>query len=504
MNLILLIKKKLVYIPLGIVLISIIGFFIYSATNKPQYNSATAIRREFSEEVSVTGKVVAVNDVNLAFESGGRVTNIPVKVGEKVSKGKILANVNSGDLYASLLDKQARLDSARAQLIEVSRGTRPTTLLNQKKAVDQARDDLVTSIQSAYVTSDDVLRTNIDILFTDPTNAYPNMISFNDGNLQSDLEDERVEIGRMMNMWKKLVDLLEMNEYEESFLLETNKNLRAMRDFLSNLAVASSQFEDSSSITTTEEQTYTSAISAGRTLINAEISSISSASQTFINTNDALILSEEGATPEELLQAQASVKSAEANVLQAQSSLARTSIGAPFDGIVTKVNLRVGEQVSSGAPVVSMISNENFEVESFIPEADIAQIQIGDTGTTTLDAYGDFVPFVVVVTAIDLSETEVEGVSTYKTTLQFTETDSRILSGMTANIDLVSETRLGVLSIPQSAVTSKAGKRTVMVRNTAGKTETRDVRTGSRDNAGNIEVLEGVVEGETIIWLSSK
>ena len=110
----------------------------------------------------------------------------------------------------------------------------------------------------------------------------------------------------------------------------------------------------------------------------------------------------------------------------------------------------------------------------------------------------------MVVTAIDLSETEVEGVSTYKTTLQFTETDSRILSGMTANIDLVSETRLGVLSIPQSAVTSKAGKRTVMVRNTAGKTETRDVRTGSRDNAGNIEVLEGVVEGETIIWLSSK
>jgi HlyD family secretion protein len=151
-----------------------------------------------------------------------------------------------------------------------------------------------------------------------------------------------------------------------------------------------------------------------------------------------------------------------------------------------------------------MISDANFEVESFIPEADIAQIHIGDTGTTTLDAYGDSVSFVVVVTAIDLSETEVDGVSTYKTTLQFTETDDRILSGMTANIDLVSETRSGVLSIPQSAVTSKAGKRTVMVRNTAGKTETRDVRTGSRDNAGNIEVLEGVAEGETIIWLSSK
>jgi multidrug efflux pump subunit AcrA (membrane-fusion protein) len=504
MKLKLLIKKKLVYITLGIILIIISGVLIYSATHKPQYDSAIAVRREFSEEVSVTGKVIAANDVNLAFESGGRVTSVPVKVGEKVLKGKVLAYVNSGDLYASLLDKQARLDSARAQLAEVVRGTRPTTLSNQKKAVDQAREDLVTSIQNAYVTSDDVLRSNIDILFTDPTTAYPNIVSFSDGNLQSDLEDERVEIGRMMKMWKKSVDLLETDDYEESFLLEAEGNLRAMRDFLSNLAVASSYFENSSGITAVERQTFTSAISSGRTLINSTISSVSSASQTFINANDDLILSEEGATPEELLQAQASVKSAEANVLQAQSALARTSISAPFDGLVTKINLRVGEQVSSGAPVVSMISDANFEVESFIPEADIAQIHIGDTGTTTLDAYGDSVSFVVVVTAIDLSETEVEGVSTYKTTLQFTETDDRILSGMTANIDLVSETRSGVLSIPQSAVTSKAGKRTVMVRNNAGKNEIRDVRTGSRDNAGNIEVLEGVAEGETIIWLSSK
>ena len=272
MKLKLLIKRKLVYIPLGIILIIILGVSIYSATHKPQYDSATAIRREFSEEVSVTGKVVAANDVNLAFESGGRVTSIPVVVGEKVSKGKVLAYVNSGDLYASLLDQQARLDSARAKLAEVVRGTRPTTLSNQKKAVDQTREDLVNSIQDAYVTSDDVLRSDIDILFTDPTTAYPDIVSFNDGNLQKDLEEERAEVGRMMKIWSKSIDQIDVTGYNESYLIETEKNLRAMRDFLSNLAIASSYFENSSSITATERQTYTSAISSGRTLINSTIS----------------------------------------------------------------------------------------------------------------------------------------------------------------------------------------------------------------------------------------
>lgn len=497
-------KRKAVYIPLTGVII-VVGFFvIYKIANKPDYQTAQVERREFVDEVSVTGKVVAANDVVLAFESGGRVTSIPATVGMKVTKGKALAYVNSGDLYASLLDQQARLESAQAQLSEVERGTRPTELQNIKEDVEQAKADLVLAIRDAFLTADDVLRSKIDVVFTNPTSAYPDMVSFGRGSDGQDLEDERVEVGNMMKKWKKSLALLSEDSYSDQYLLEAETNLRVMQVFLSELAIASSYFEDSTSLTETEQEAYIASISSGRTSINSEISSLNTTSQAYETAQNSLDLSLEGSTPEELQRARAAVKSAQANVLQAQSALSRTTITAPFDGVVTKIDLSVGEQASSGEPAISMISDANFEVESFIPEADIAQVEIGDMGTTTLDAYGDDVAFGVVVTAIDLSETEVDGVSTYKTTLQFVATDSRIRSGMTANIDLVSETRPGVLSIPQSAVTSKGGKRSVLVKNAEGKKEIRDVRTGGRDNSGNIEILSGLEEGETILWLSSK
>lgn len=488
-------KKKVVYVPLGIIILLVGGIAIYGAIHKPHYETAKAEHRAFSQEVSVTGKVVAAQDVSLGFETGGRVTAISVAVGQKVFKGQALAYVSSGDLYGSLLDQQARLESAQAELAEVERGTRPTELANLEDEVEQAETNLEDAVSDSYVDADNVLRSKIDTMFTDPVGPYPRMVSFGNGFKQQDLEDERVEVGKMMNMWKKS---LETRSRAES-LAEAENNLKTMREFLDNLAVASSYFEDSSNMTEAEQEAFKTSISSGRSTINTAISSLNAVDQSLEQAKNALVLSKEGSTPEEIQRAWAAVKSAQANVIQAQAALAKASITAPFAGIVTKIDLRVGQQASLGSPVISMISNANFEIESFIPEADIAKVKVGAVGTTTLDAYGDSVPFFVVVTAIDLSETEVEGVSTYKTTLQFVSSDDRIRSGMTANIDLLSETRQGVLSIPQEALITKAGKRNVLVVDVDGKTKSREIKTGAIDNSGNIEVTGGLDEGEIVV-----
>ncbi len=499
MKFIALLKKKAVYIPLSIVILIIAGISLYSVINKTDYETDQAELRVFSDEVSVTGRVVAANDVELAFETGGRATSILATVGARVSKGKALAYVNSADLYASLLDQQARLLSARVQLAEAQRGTRPTELANIKNDFDRAEDNLEIEIRDSFAVSDDVLRSKIDALFENPTSAYPNMISFGNGSRSQKLEEERVDIGYLLKGWKKKIDSLTSPDFDDTDRIEADANLKKMRDFLDHLAIASSYFEDASGITAAERESYIANISSGRASINAAISSLNTSYQTYLQSKEAFDLSSEGSTPEEIMRAEATVKSAEAGVYQAQAALARTSIVAPFDGIITKIDLRVGEQVSSGVPVIGMISNANFEIESFIPEADIAKVKVGDIGTTTLDAYGDTVPFGVIVTAIDLSETEVEGVSTYKTILQFVSYDERIRSGMTANIDLVSEIRQGVLSIPQTSVITISGKKSVLVMDASGKTVSRDIRTRSLDNSGNIEVIEGLSVGETVV-----
>jgi multidrug efflux pump subunit AcrA (membrane-fusion protein) len=134
-----------------------------------------------------------------------------------------------------------------------------------------------------------------------------------------------------------------------------------------------------------------------------------------------------------------------------------------------------------------------------VPEADIAKIKIGDSAKVTLDAYGSDTYFPARVTKIDPAETMVEGVATYKAILQFAENDQRIRSGMTANMDIETAKKEGVLVVPQRAVIRKIdGSYRVQIFKDEQTSEERTVAVGLRGSDGNIEVVSGLSEGEKI------
>ncbi len=101
---------------------------------------------------------------------------------------------------------------------------------------------------------------------------------------------------------------------------------------------------------------------------------------------------------------------------------------------------------------------------------------------------------------IDPAETIIEGVATYKTTLQFSGNDERVKSGMTANIDILTAKAENVIAIPQRAVAQKEnGDKIVKILKDDGVVEERKVTTGLKGSDGNIEITEGIQEGEKII-----
>lgn len=502
-----LLKNKKISISVGAVILILSIWGIVSLTSKPNYKTAQVTRLDFSQEVSVTGNVTAANDVNLSFQTGGNVVRIPVSVGDKVTKGTTLAYVDSGDLYATLLNRQAQLAAEQARLTALEKGARPEELAIAQTTFDQSEDSLQAAISDAYVKSDTAVRSSADVLFTNPTSVNPQIMYFNNDNLpynfDKTIDDERVKIGETLTSWNAFIKNNQSNASStnlDTLISNTKTNLNTLGNFFNDLTLVVNALQVSdSNLPQATIDAYKANIAAARSNISVALGSINSAELAYRSAKDQLTLKKAGATAEDLAAEQASVQSAEANVLLAQAQLDNTLIVAPFDGIVTKTDLKVGQLVSPNTPVISMISNANFQIESYISEADIAKVKIGDVGTTTLDAYGDSVTFPVVVTAIDLSNTQVDGVATYKTTLQFVSSDDRIRSGMTANIDIVSGIRKGVLAIPQIAVVSKTGVKTVLVLDTKGKTTTKTVTTGAIDANGNIEILSGVNEGDTIV-----
>ena len=133
---------------------------------------------------------------------------------------------------------------------------------------------------------------------------------------------------------------------------------------------------------------------------------------------------------------QAKISAAEDGVKVAQANLSKTTIRAPFDGIIARQNGEIGEVAEPGAVIVMLINSDKYEIESLVSEKDMAKIKVGDKADVTLDAYSSSETFEAFVSAIDQGETIVNGVTEYKVTFAFANKDDRIKSGMNANIIL--------------------------------------------------------------------
>ncbi len=505
-------KKPIVLILIAVILI-IAGYFYFSREKKPDYEFVIAARGEIIQEVSVTGSVKPAEAVDLSFENSGKVVNIYADVGDKVTAGELLATIDNTDISAQLVQAEADVRVQQAKLDELRAGTREEEIKvqeikvqNAETAIEEAEKNLIDKIQDAYTKSDDALRNKIDQTFENPVIPLPQInFSINDSQLESDIEWQRIVIEDLLNAWGKSLAQLTVSSDLSSYLQNAKNNLNQVKSFLDKVALAINKAPTGAGTSQSTLDAWKVDAASARTNVNTAISNVLSAEENlntaqsnFSLASQELVLKKAGATSEQIQAQEAQVEKARANVLNYRAQLDKTIIRSPINGIVTKQNAKVGEIVAANTNVISVISKVNFEIEANVPEADIAKIKINDKAIITLDAYGNDVEFDVKVVKIDPAETLIEGVATYKTTFQFMEEDERVKSGMTANIDILTDKRENVIIIPQRAVTTKGGERTVNVLTDSGPVETR-VKIGLRGSDGNVEITEGINEGDKII-----
>ena len=504
-------KRKRVYIPV-IIILALAGWSFFGKSGSANEELVTVASTTFIQEVGVTGKVIPAKDVDMAFETSGRVSRVNVKVGDLVKQGQVLASVGSGDQYATVLQRQARVDSEAAKLAEVRRGTRTeditiatTELEGARVTYEQNLQALVDQIKDSYAKVDDGVRAKADQLFKNPRTVYPEVIAFDNYNLRLSVNNQRLLIGEMLAAWQKTIATLSTDAYSVTYLNEARNNLSTARNFFNDLNEGVSSLTSDQALTQATVDKYKSDISSARSTVSSAISALSAAEQTYrtsqnayTRAQDQLALKKAGSTIEQINSQAALLKSAEADLQSARALLGRTNITAPFDGLITKVDTKEGEIASVNTNVIGMISASSYEIESFISESDIAKVRAGQSSRVTLDAYGRDIVFLATVVQVDPAETVLDGVSTYKTKLQFVEADERVRSGMTANIVIQTAEKPASVVIPQEALFLEAGEKMVIV-DQAGKRVNRKVETGGINAKGDIEVLSGLSVGEKVV-----
>lgn len=511
--------RSRIIILIAIIVIGVGSFLYFTRTKTPLYETVAVERGTLTEEVSVTGNVTPLQSADLAFEKGGKIKSINTDIGKQVFVGQILAEIDNADLRAGILDAEANLAAENAKLAEFKRGSRPeelqvseTKVANARISKTDADQNLRDKIGDAYTKADDAVRNQVDQFMSNPRTPTPQLnFVVADDQLRIDIVQKRYTVELLFLPWQKDISALGSAENPKQSGELAQKNLALIKGFLDKVALAVNALTPSGTLSQTTIDSYKGSITTARSNINTAIVNLTAAEEKFRAAESTLLLAQNdltlkqsGVGEEQITGEEARVQQAEAKVATARAQYDKTILRSPIDGIVTKKEAKEGEIVAPNALVVSVISDQKFEIEVNIPETDIARVVKGNGATVTLDTYGDSVVFDATVGSIDPAATVIEGVPTYKTTLYFKKSDARVKSGMTANIAIETDRRENVLSVPIRTVTTVKEKKTVSLINTDGTLREVPVQTGMKSSDGRIEIQSGLNEGDRIALIVQK
>jgi HlyD family secretion protein len=172
----------------------------------------------------------------------------------------------------------------------------------------------------------------------------------------------------------------------------------------------------------------------------------------------------------------AQIQGVRAQLSRAEKDLARTTITAPMDGIVSSMSVKKGERVvgtaqMAGTEMMRVADMKSIEVRVDVGENDITKVKIGDTALVEVDAYnnrkfkGVVYKIANPVSALAASAASSAEVANYKVHIRLEPSSYEDLikenskfpfrPGMTASADIQTKSKLNVISIPLNAVTTR-------------------------------------------------
>lgn len=200
-----------------------------------------------------------------------------------------------------------------------------------------------------------------------------------------------------------------------------------------------------------------------------------------------------------IAQANAAVSAAWLQYQSTQDSQVTAIFAGQVENLAVGVGDRIDIQSAQGSfPALVLVQpGVSTTIRIAVSETDIAKVTPGLSAKVEIDAFEDVV-YEAVVDRVDSVALPVSGVVEYSVYLSLLEPDNRILAGMTADVDIVVESRDGILTVPSSAVKPYEGKRAVRVMGADGQVEYLPVEIGI-SGQGLVEIVSGIQEGTQVI-----
>ena len=208
----------------------------------------------------------------------------------------------------------------------------------------------------------------------------------------------------------------------------------------------------------------------------------------------------------ELRRAESQVRQAQAELGVARAALASTVVESTLDGKVTRKLVEPGEAVDISMPLMVLGDLQKVIVKAEVDETDVGKLAVGQRAEVTADAYpGRVFPGLVYEMGQSVGKRKVkpedpakiQDMKVLETKIEITEGGDELKLGMTVEVRILVAHKDKVLVLPKRFVPAGAREATLRVSGPNGE-QTRIVKLAARDDE-NVEVLEGLREGERIV-----
>lgn len=493
------------------------GYFYYQqvtavtaqTTAQPAVQTAVVRRGDLIISATGSGTIIAADEIQIGFNSNGTLKTLSVQVGDKVSLGDVLAQIDDTNAQTALANAQLQL----AQIaMKTDASATQTGISFNAISVEQAQINL----DEAQSTLDDLLNwtPDADAIALLQTKVDSAQASYNAARGQEAATGTSISIkGISLDQAQRDLDTAQTAynvAYDPGRDWELGDPHRAD-------ALTAERSRADSSLQRAQENLQIAQLNYNAAVASTNNSSSTNAESNLLSAQQALAAAQVGPTEAEITAAETAVhkaqlalqqaqlnqesdglnlQQAQLNVASAQADVDGTTLVAPMNGTIMAVNAHVGEQ--AGAALLSLADLSQPMLEIFIDESDLDKINVGYNVNVTFEALPDET-FTGEVTQIDPQLYQSGGVSAVHATVRLHYAKPQTLPvGLNATVEVVSGQAQNALLVPVEALREIApGQYALFVVEADGTLKLHTVEVGLMDFT-SAEILSGVNEGDTV------
>jgi membrane fusion protein, macrolide-specific efflux system len=179
----------------------------------------------------------------------------------------------------------------------------------------------------------------------------------------------------------------------------------------------------------------------------------------------------------------------------ARAALRAATLRSPIDGIVTEVNVTDGFDAPGGVAIV--VASTAITITTDVVESDLADIEVGQKTSVTIDAIGATVQGTVTAISPTAGDSS-SGVVAYPVTVALDETPADARPGMSADVAITIASATDVVTVPSAALQGTNGDYAVMTLGSDGNPQRVPVQVGLVTNA-TAEITSGLAAGTPVV-----